>query len=220
VQFARQARSPVSLHDSGRFWDRVKRFRSLIEGDALLLARVDLSVAPMYKRVCVFDMSRKACGAGAKKASFGDDEAYDSDEYEETKLAQVQVGKEADAENWGEFEDEHDDWGTSGAAALAAKKKAQRAAAAEGRIYTEKVSPSVPHALLALSLHDGPFVSILSVVGCCLGKRKIWCQVAVCDVLRPGIARSDTDNVLDIYLAFVVLNARVMCRGGCCLPAQ
>eukprot|EP00892_Ulva_mutabilis_P006882 jgi/Ulvmu1/4566/UM002_0294.1 len=77
-----------------------------------------------------------AAGAGGKVATMGDDEAYDSDEYDEAVLEKAEDGAHADGEDWGEFEDEEDDWGTSSGAAFKAKKRAQRAAAAEGRIYT------------------------------------------------------------------------------------
>jgi hypothetical protein len=75
----------------------------------------------------------------SQKATTGDDEAYDSDEYEEASLEKVQAGTQADGEDWGEFEDEVDEWGTTGSAALTAKKRAQRLAASEGRIYTVQV---------------------------------------------------------------------------------
>lgn len=71
----------------------------------------------------------------------GDEEAYDSDEYDAAVVHKAEAGGDADGEDWGEFEEEEDDWGTTGAAALAAKKRAQRAAAAEGRIYTVQARP-------------------------------------------------------------------------------
>jgi hypothetical protein len=49
----------------------------------------------------------------------------------------------------GEFEDKEDEWGTTGGAALAAKKRAQRAAACEGRIYTVQVTHPATHACTA-----------------------------------------------------------------------
>lgn len=78
-------------------------------------------------------------GNVAVGATTGDDEAYDSDEYDEGTFSKVQQGAEADAEDWGEFEDDVDEWGTSASAALTAKKRAQRLAASEGRIYTVQV---------------------------------------------------------------------------------
>ena len=75
-------------------------------------------------------------GKASTQATTGDDEAYDSDEYDESTINKVQAGAEEDAEDWGEFEDKADDWGTSASSALTAKKHAQRIAASEGRIYT------------------------------------------------------------------------------------
>jgi hypothetical protein len=80
-----------------------------------------------------------AAGKAATQATTGDDEAYDSDEYDESALTKVEQAKHEDAEDWGEFEDKVDEWGTTSSAALTAKKKAQRLAASEGRIYTLQV---------------------------------------------------------------------------------
>lgn len=80
----------------------------------------------------------------------GDDEAYDSDEYDEAVLDKAQAGGHADAEDWGEFEEQGEDWGKSGATALTAKKRAQRLAAAEGRIYTVQARPRLRCVLCAV----------------------------------------------------------------------
>lgn len=114
----------------------------------------------------------------------GDDEAYDSDEYDEAVVHKAEAGGEADGEDWGEFEEEDDDWGTTGAAALAAKKRAQRAAASEGRIYTVQVRP-VLRCVLS-SVHHGNYV-LPTPCTLLLSFYFVWgCLSWLVDVHRPG----------------------------------
>lgn len=103
------------------------------------MARVCGRLAVLPRIVSILRCRAAAAAGGAKTATAGDEEAYDSDEYDEAVLEKKEVGDHADGEDWGEFEEEDDDWGTTGAAALKAKKYARRAAAAEGRIFTMQV---------------------------------------------------------------------------------
>jgi hypothetical protein len=104
-------------------------------------------------------------GKVSTQATTGDDEAYDSDEYDESSVNKVVQGVQEDAEDWGEFEDKVDEWGTTASEALTAKKKAQRLAASEGRIYTVQVCTS---AIIHSSTYAGnlPICHVSSSCSC------------------------------------------------------